>query len=511
MATPGQAVPGTVVSPGAIASPGGAQGITGTVGPTGNPGAQGPQGNPGSPAATTTVGSFTVPNVGATTTVTVGDASWISLGQMVYVANAGGSSLAGALQVTAKAGNQLTLLNPAVVSAIPPADNTQAGLLNQLSGNALDFVGGDNACHSFGLVRLRSYNALGNPNFEVDQRAVNGSLTYAAGNVGQFQADRWLITKNAATAAINGATANVVAPNATTIPGTNFNITRSFLQVNVTTTQATLAAGEFLVIYQLVEGSSWRELCNDVTSLSILCSANIPSYPFNFSLFIRDNASAYSLVIPCSITSANPFNLFTFPNLPIWPSGGTFSQYPGALGYSVGICLGCGTTYQTSTTGSWVSGNLFGTAANTNFMANSGATFQVRFMQHEPGPLCTMLIDKPFSANLDECLRYYYKSYPYGAVPGTTSSSNLIFIGMGANTGPIGSFPYKKIMAKAPTVTGYAQDGTVNTVRDVSSSVNRAITSNIFVGDTSFSGFNITGTPTTQWNCQFHYTADTGW
>jgi hypothetical protein len=173
MPAPGQAVPGTLVTSGATASPGGAQGITGTVGPqgpTGPTGSQGPQGiqgptgatgntgatGPGGPtgpqganAYTTTVSGFTVPNVGATTTVTLTDASWVTIGQMLYLSTAGGSaSAAGGLQVTAKNGNLITLLNPAVVSAIPPADTTQAGLLNQLSGNAGDYVGGDNACHS---------------------------------------------------------------------------------------------------------------------------------------------------------------------------------------------------------------------------------------------------------------------------------------------------------------------------------------------------------------------------
>src|ERR1700746_2445782 len=100
MAAPGTAVPGTVVPVGSLASPGGAQGIS------------------GSGAVTTTVGSFTVPAVGATTPVTVVDAFWITQGQMVYVAGAGGTNLSGALQVTAINGNQLTLLNPTPPPAI---------------------------------------------------------------------------------------------------------------------------------------------------------------------------------------------------------------------------------------------------------------------------------------------------------------------------------------------------------------------------------------------------------
>lgn len=67
----------------------------------------------GANAFTLTSGSFTVPASGSTTTVTVADASWIVVGQLLYVDTAGGGAgLAGALIVTAKAGNTLTLQTP---------------------------------------------------------------------------------------------------------------------------------------------------------------------------------------------------------------------------------------------------------------------------------------------------------------------------------------------------------------------------------------------------------------
>jgi hypothetical protein len=129
------AVPGTVVSSGAAVSPGGAQGVTGT------------------PAWTTNTAGFTIPNVGSTVSVTVADASWIVVGEMLYVDQAGGGvGLSGVLQVQSKSGNTLTLLNPTPAPAIPSADNTQAGLLNRLSGNTGDYVGGDNACHSIAAI-----------------------------------------------------------------------------------------------------------------------------------------------------------------------------------------------------------------------------------------------------------------------------------------------------------------------------------------------------------------------
>jgi hypothetical protein len=63
-------------------------------------------------AFNTTSGAFTVPASGSTVNVTLGDASWVTVGQMVVVAGAGGTGVAGTMFVTAKTGNQITLQTP---------------------------------------------------------------------------------------------------------------------------------------------------------------------------------------------------------------------------------------------------------------------------------------------------------------------------------------------------------------------------------------------------------------
>jgi hypothetical protein len=86
---------------------------TGADSGTGDVTISAPPGTPGANAFTVTaIGSFTVPTTGNSTTVNVADASWIGVGQLLSFENAGGSGLAGILQVTVKTGNQLTVLNP---------------------------------------------------------------------------------------------------------------------------------------------------------------------------------------------------------------------------------------------------------------------------------------------------------------------------------------------------------------------------------------------------------------
>jgi hypothetical protein len=75
-------------------------------------GPTGPKGAPGTNAYTLTSTSFTVPPVGGTANLTVADASWMVVGQVVYVDSAAGPGVPGTLTIQSIAGNTLTLLNP---------------------------------------------------------------------------------------------------------------------------------------------------------------------------------------------------------------------------------------------------------------------------------------------------------------------------------------------------------------------------------------------------------------
>lgn len=73
----------------------------------------------GKNAFTTSAVVFTVPPVGQTVDVTLTDASWVAVGQMVAVQTAGGApTAAGSLQCTNKNGNVVTLLNAPAASAV---------------------------------------------------------------------------------------------------------------------------------------------------------------------------------------------------------------------------------------------------------------------------------------------------------------------------------------------------------------------------------------------------------
>jgi hypothetical protein len=486
------------------------RGDVGAQGPAGAAGAQGPTGKN---SFTLSAADFTVPPVGQSVQVTLTDASWVTVGQMIAVQNAGGSAtVAGSLQCTAKSGNTITLTNVAG-SAVPIADSSQDGLLRKVSGLTTDFVDGTNNCRDLATAvqptiwsaRLRSFNAIGNPTFEVTQCRC-GAQVANPGTTLHLE-DRWFVNNSGALAFTYqdlGPTSPIL------LPGTNFAISSGYIRLVVSTAKPTLAAGDLVGMYQQIEGPLWRELSLDVHSLSVLVRSSVA---VKFGLVLRDPAATRSLSKLCTYTSPNTWALIPLPNLPTWASGGGWTANPGVAGYLLNLVLACGSTSMSPANDTWQTGNFVGAVGQDNFFANAaGATFDVAFIQHEPGPQCTTPIDKPFQQNYDECLRYFCKSYNYAVAPNTASAVGYIAQVVAAGGNPLGGARFPKPMAKVPTITGYSAAGGVNAVYDATGATNRAISAVYGApGETGFGGFSLSTQNAAQAVYQWHYSVDTGW
>ena len=354
-------------------------------------------------------------------------------------------------------------------------------------------------------TRLRSFNAIGNPNFEVDQRTV-GAGTGTVGNV--FALDRWV--KGNQLIANYSVAQNIVNP-PISIPSTNFGISRAFARFTLLVQKVSLAASDHMYIQHNVEAPLLRELINDVNSVSLLVRSNVA--PLTFSISLRDSVAGYSLVQSSTIPTVNVWTILTLPNLPVWSSSGNFPLAAGNLGYSMTICLAAGVSFTAPAAGTWQSGNWLGAPGMSNFAASPvNSTFDIAFVQHEPGPVCSTFMDKPFSQNLDECLRYYAKSYSYAVAAGTASAIGQCAMYCPASLHPVTPIRFKKTMAKAPTVTGYSPvSGAINNLRDNTAVLDKAINGASSVGDDGFSGFTVTSPNAAAWQSLSHYTADTGW
>jgi len=82
----GNVAQNTVINAGSLVSASGVAGPQGVIGPQG---ATGPQGAPGAAAYTTTTNTFNQPSIGALANVPVGNALWMTPGQVIYIAGGG--------------------------------------------------------------------------------------------------------------------------------------------------------------------------------------------------------------------------------------------------------------------------------------------------------------------------------------------------------------------------------------------------------------------------------------
>jgi hypothetical protein len=355
-------------------------------------------------------------------------------------------------------------------------------------------------------TRLRSFNAIGNPNFEMDQRNIGNVV--AAPATGTLIQDRWAIQKAGTLVASSGR--QTAAASEVLVPGTNFAISRNFHRLTMTTAQASLGASDNLMLFTQIEGPQFRELQYDVHSISLLVRTSVAG--LNFGLSVQDPATTTkSLVKLCTVPASNTWTLIALPNLPVFPSG-NFSTVPGVLGYLLGICLAAGATMIAPANDTWQNGNFIGAVGQSNFAAGSASTFDIAFVQHEPGPVCSTFIDKPFSANYDECLQHFQKSYDYATIPGTVTNNGIVMGPVFAGNPPQLWTPFKKRMSKVPSVFAYSPStGAGNNVRDGTAGIDRATSSPWFPGENGFSGFGTASTNAANAIYNFHWVAGTGW
>jgi microcystin-dependent protein len=398
----------------------------------------------------------------------------------------------------------------------PLADSTQSGLLRQVSGKTTDFVDGTNNCQDLPsavkqiiVSGVRNYNPIGNPNFEIDQRKV-AAVTTPPNSSGAWAQDRWLATNGAAATLAFTVQQTDSSASPVLLPGTNFAITSKFLRFTLTAQKATLAAGDFVMLNQMIEGIRLRELISDVHSLSLLVRSSVAGLKFGIAL--RDKAYAHSLTKLCTIATAGAWTLIQLPNLPIWTPGATWSLAPGVEGYEFDITLACGTTYASPANDSWQNGNFIGAVGQSNFAASPvNSTFDVAFVQHEPGPNCNPFIDLPWENNLDYCKRYFCKNYAYAQRVGLANAWALLGQLMTPTSGRL-NIQFTREMAAPPTVTGYGVAGNINQL--YVDSVGDQNCGALSASTAALQGVTFSasiGAPANLFPILGNYTADTGW
>ena len=189
---------------------------------------------------------------------------------------------------------------------------------------------------------------------------------------------------------------------------TNF---KNSLKVAVTTNDSSMASGDYYVLQQKIEGQNiahfnYGSSDAKTTTLSFFVKSSVTG---TYSGSLRNNATDRSFVFQYTVSSAN-----TWEEKSITIVGDTSGTWltDNSAGIVLAFSLGQGTTYASSTVGSWHSGNYHGSTSEQDFITNASATFFITGVQLEVGQNPTEFEHEPFETTLRKCQRYLLR-YPH--------------------------------------------------------------------------------------------------
>ena len=329
-----------------------------------------------------------------------------------------------------------------------------------------------------------------------DMRIAQRGTSFVAIADSVYSLDRFIYQKSGAM--VHTASQDTDAP---TLAEADYLFQNS-LRLNLTTPDTSIAAGDYALVSQKIEGYNWTNLAQKYCTLSFWVKATLSG---TYCVSFNNTGSDRSYIAEYVINAANTWEYKTVL-VPPSPSAGSWN-YVNGTGIIVRWTLAAGSTFQT-TAGSWQTENYFATANQVNGV-NTGATdFRITGVMLNEGlvaaPFSTF--DKSIEGDLDSCERYYQKSYRYSIAPGTPDSQgNYANRGIASSNNEV-SIELATRMRTQPTATAYSTTtGAANMARDNSAGVDVSATSSGFRGEKSVA-FLVTQTAGNQYT--WHWTAD---
>jgi hypothetical protein len=204
-----------------------------------------------------------------------------------------------------------------------------------------------------------------------------------------------------------------------------------------------VSAGDYFTFEQRVEGFNtadlnWGTANAKTVTFSFWVNSSLTG---TFAGFVTNGAYNLTYVFNYTISSANTWTQISVTIA--GPTSGTWVGATNGTGLTVGLNLGCGSTFNT-TANSWNSGNFYGTSGAVSLVGTNNATFYITGVQLEVGSSATGFEYRQYQQELALCQRYY-------EIIGQTTSS-ILFGGYG---GSEIDTPFRFAVAKraSPTMT----------------------------------------------------------
>ena len=278
-----------------------------------------------------------------------------------------------------------------------------------------------------------------------------------------------------------------------------------------TTADASPAAADNIQFFQPIEGQNLQTIKKGTASaeqltLSFWVKSNVTG-TYIVNLYDNDNSRIISQAYTISSSATWEYKTMTFPA----DTTGAFDN-DNALSLYVIWGLGAGSNMTSGTLATtWqsaVEANRY--PGQTNLASATNNYWQITGIQLEVGATATPFEFKPFEKDLDECERYFQKSYPYSVVPGTGTHYNGSVAGRAETASVLHAFGgrFPKRMRTAPTMKIYHQDGTLNAVYQIGDGSKDTVTGTAYVEDTGYWYIGASGTLSSGSHYYWQHTAD---
>jgi hypothetical protein len=250
-------------------------------------------------------------------------------------------------------------------------------------------------------------------------------VAFAATGASAYTADRW---RNGGLTG-TGVFSIVKTLDAPTIAQAGV-FTQHCFHVDVSTADVSLAASDYYVFSQPIEGynvapfgfgqagvryvtlSFWHKHTKvGIHCIAIRNGSNTRSYVSEYTQNVSDLWEKASITIPVD-------------------TAGTW-EYDTDIGLFVSFTLAVGSESQTSAN-TWASGGYLATSNQVNNLDSISNNFKIALVQLEVGEKASIFESRSFQQELALCQRYYEKSYDMGTTPGTATSAGAIAIYTGA-------------------------------------------------------------------------------
>lgn len=342
---------------------------------------------------------------------------------------------------------------------------------------------------SYSIANGRNFkNAIINGDFQIWQRGTS----FATAADGAYSADRFRYNKvGVGVVTLSQSTDTPESPSLWS------------LKVDVTTVDTSIAAGDFQVINQFIEGYDVRKYIGKTFTLSFYVKspkAGIHCVRFSNSGADRSYVSEYTVNAPN-----------TWEKKTITVDGGLITAgtwyWTNGAGLCVTWCLMAGTTFQTSPN-AWQTGNFLATANQVNCFDSTSNDFYLSQVQLELGEVATEFERRPIGVELELCQWYYKKSYDLTVAPGTaTGSGRAFFEGDGRAQRPWMYVHFGRMRATANVVVYSFSTGASAQIRNESTGADIAATA-VAAFNNGFAVRPTAATPGAGDLLSIHWTAD---